>query len=332
MPAWPPHPRSSRSSPEARRYLRDGIERTRVPNKDNFPAGLSVPSHSFWKSQTSAFAIQKLRFALLARGSPAHNELKMNLRGSRLEISVLGQGARGTTLALSGERLPKLSDVKYWSCPQRTAPPTRTPRAKPLVSVPRGGGARGGAGAPRPPRPPRRPQKDFNSFISHIWLCLKRVRLPGLPPAPRPLPPSPSAEREPGASPGGLALWGKQRLHLQLYLLKVAPRDKHSSPRSLCLAAWPLLGLLRVPGCLSVPPAQRKDQGRGLEEPWAPRKIGIPTLIPYPWANSSPWFKKIKAVLWLGKCPGDEHPVRIQPSHQHGAAARGSGLILTRPI
>lgn len=114
-------------------------------------------------------------------------------------------------LALSGERLPELSDVKYGSCPQRTDPPL--PRVKPLVSVPRGGGARGGAGAPRPPRPLPRPQKDFNSFISHIWLCLKRVRLPGLPPALRPLPPSPSAEREPGASRGGFALWGKQRLH-----------------------------------------------------------------------------------------------------------------------
>lgn len=152
MPAWPPHPRSSRSSPEARRYLRDGIERTRVPNKDNFPAGLSVPSHSFWKSQTSAFAIQKLRFALLARGSPAHNELKMNLRGSRLEISVLGQGARGTTLALSGERLPKLSDVKYWSCPQRTAPPpTHTPSEASGFSAPRRRGPRRCGGPAAPP-------------------------------------------------------------------------------------------------------------------------------------------------------------------------------------
>lgn len=123
MPAWPPHPRSSPSSPEARRYLRDGIELTRVPNKDNFPAGLSVPSHSFWKSQTSPFTIQKPHFALLARGSPAHKEPEMNLQGRRLEISELGQGDRGTTPALSGERLPELSDVKYWSCPQRTAPP-----------------------------------------------------------------------------------------------------------------------------------------------------------------------------------------------------------------
>lgn len=40
----------------------------------------------------------------------------------------------------------------------------------------------------------------------------------------------------------------------------------------------------------------------------------------------SPWFKKIKAVPWLGKRPGDEHPVRIRPGHRHAAAARGSAL------
>lgn len=152
MPAWPPHPRSSPSSPEARRYLRDGIELTRVPNKDNFPAGLSVPSHSFWKAQTSPFAIQKPRFALLARGSPAHKELKMNLRGRRLEISELGQGARGTTPALSGERLPELSDVKYWSCPQRTAPPPRpTPSEASGFSALRRRGPRRCGGPAAPP-------------------------------------------------------------------------------------------------------------------------------------------------------------------------------------
>lgn len=41
------------------------------------------------------------------------------------------------------------------------------------------------AGPGTPPQPLLRAQKEFNSFISHIWLCLKPLLLIGLVPAQR---------------------------------------------------------------------------------------------------------------------------------------------------